>query len=140
MRCVDSRRKVGIAVAARCSFLATASSCIHARSSCGRATVLDEGRAVRMDFRAPHPLMHPSHPGHPYYYPGILGHQMLAPFFLFLCATVTVRTTEINSARIAEMGYFVIYCRLFAQREFYIKRATASKFLSGGYKSTHSVS
>ena len=24
-----------------------------------------------MDFRAPHPLVHPSHAGHPYYYPGI---------------------------------------------------------------------
>lgn len=30
-----------------------------------------------MDFRAPHPLVHPSHAGHPYYYPGtILFHRM----------------------------------------------------------------
>lgn len=31
-----------------------------------------EGQGARMDFRAPHPLVHPSHAGHPYYYPGIL--------------------------------------------------------------------
>ena len=37
-----------------------------------------------MDFRAPHPLVHPSHAGHPYYYPGIF-----LSFFFSLSLSIT---------------------------------------------------
>ena len=36
-----------------------------------------------MDFRAPHPLVHPSHAGHPYYYPGTFLSFLFFSFLFF---------------------------------------------------------
>lgn len=56
-----SRRKSGLVPKFRASFASRALA--SRRSQLSRT-------ASRMDFRAPHPLVHPSHAGHPYYYPG----------------------------------------------------------------------